>query len=151
MEKHLIETNGEKIYFYIQRKDIKNMNLRVSKDKKVTISIPKKMPLEKAEEFINKKVNWIKKQLEFYDTYAKKKEKITFENENIVYLLGKQYEIILIKDVQNNIEFNNKYIELHIKEKYIENKKYIKKVYDEWLKNYAFNILEKLVEKYQKE
>ena len=35
MEKDFVETNGEKIYFYIQRKNIKNMNLRVNIDKKI--------------------------------------------------------------------------------------------------------------------
>lgn len=149
MEKDFVEANGEKIYFYIQRKNVKNMNLKVNIDKKVTISIPMKMPLDKAKEFIKKKASWIKKQQEFYDAFAEQKENLTFENGETVYLLGKQYKLKMIEDVKNNIIINNKYIEIHIKEKYMENKKYIKNIYEKWLKSYALDILENLVLKYQ--
>ena len=33
MEKDFVESNGEKLYFYIQRKNVKNINLKVSIDK----------------------------------------------------------------------------------------------------------------------
>lgn len=150
MEKDFIESNGEKIYFYIQRKKVKNMNLKVNIDKKVTISIPMKMSLDVAKDFIRKKSNWIKKQQEYYDTFSEQKENITFENGETVYLLGKQYKMKIINDKLNNILINNRYIEIHIKEKYIENKKYIRNVYEKWLKKYALNIIEDLVIKYQK-
>ena len=151
MEQEFIESGGEKIYFRIQRKNIKNMNLRVGRDKEVTISIPKKMPTEKAKEFIKQKANWIKKHQKNYETNAKPKESKTFENGDILYLLGTQYKLQLIKDYKNNIEINNQNIEIHIKEKYVGNKKYIKKEYEKWLKKYAINIIENLVLKYQKE
>ncbi len=149
MEKEFVEVNGEKIEFLIERKNVKNINLKVNIDKKVTMSIPMKMPLEKAKEFIMKKANWIKKQQEFYDTFAEPKENLSFENGDTVYLLGKQYKMKLVGDNKNNIAINNKYIEIHVKDKYIENKKYIKKVYEKWLKEYALNTFEKLILKYQ--
>ena len=34
----------------------------------------------------------------------------------------------IISDNSNDVVINNKYIEIHIKEKYIDNKSYIKKV-----------------------
>ena len=137
MEKDFIESNGEKIYFYVQRKNVKNINLKVNIDKKVTLSIPMKMSLDKAKDFVKKKANWIKKQQDFYDTFAEQKENITFEDGETVYLLGKQYKMKIISDNGNNVVINNKYIEIHIKEKYIDNKSYIKKVYEKWLKQYA--------------
>ena len=145
MEKDFIESNGEKIYFFVQRKNVKNINLKVNIDKKVTLSIPMKMSLDKAKDFVKKKANWIKKQQDFYDTFAEQKENITFEDGETVYLLGKQYKMKIISDNHNSVVINNKYIEIHIKEKYIDNKNYIKKVYEKWLKQYALNILGKLV------
>ena len=149
MEKDFIESNGEKIYFYVQRKNVKNINLKVNIDKKVTLSIPMKMTLDKAKDFVKKKANWIKKQQDFYDTFVEQKENITFEDGETVYLLGKQYKMKIISDNANNVIINNKYIEIHIKEKYIESKSYIKKVYEKWLKQYAMNTLKDLVIKYQ--
>ena len=72
MEKESVESNGEKIYFYVQRKNVKNINLKVNIDKKVTLSIPMKMPLDKAKDFIKKKANWIKKQQDFSITKKKR-------------------------------------------------------------------------------
>ena len=149
MEKESVDINGEKIIFFIQRKNIKNINLKVNIDKKITMSIPMKMEIEIAKEFIKNKVDWIKKQQEYYDTFKEEKENITFENGETVYLLGKQYKMKIISNSRNDIKINGKYFEINIKEKYIENKKYIRKVYDKWLKEYAEQILKDLMVRYQ--
>lgn len=150
MEKESVEVDGEKITFFVQRKNVKNINLKVNIDKKVTISIPMKMKIEEAKEFIRNKAKWIKKQQDFYDSFAEQKENITFENGETVYLLGKQYKMKLISDKNNEIKINNRYIEIHIKEKYFDNKKYIKKYYDKWLKEFAMEIFIEAMNKYQK-
>ena len=149
MEKESVDINGEKIVFFVQRKNIKNINLKVNLDKKVTMSIPMKMEIEIAKEFVKKKAEWIKKQQNYYEAFAEEKENITFENGETVYLLGKQYKMKIISSTQNNIVVKGKYFEINIKEKYIENKKYIGKVYDKWLKEYAEQILNDLIIRYQ--
>ena len=149
MEKESVDINGEKIVFFIQRKNIKNINLKVNLDKKVTMSIPMKMEIEIAKEFVKKKAEWIKKQQNYYESFTEEKENITFENGETVYLLGKQYKMKIIPSSKNSIEVKSKYFEINIKEKYIENKKYIRKVYDKWLKEYAEQILNDLIIRYQ--
>lgn len=150
MEQDFVESNGEKIYFYIQRKNVKNINLKVSMDKKVTISIPMKMSLDKAKDFIKRKSDWIKKQQDYYDDIVEQKENLTFETGETIYLLGKQYILHITKYYKNNIYINNNYIEVNIKEKFLKNKDYIRKIYEKWLKNYALGIIEELVKKYYK-
>ena len=71
MEKDFIESNGEKIYFYVQRKNVKNINLKVNIDKKVTLSIPMKMSLDKAKDFVKKKAS---------DTISRNIKKIWYKN-----------------------------------------------------------------------
>ena len=93
MEKESVDINGEKIVFFVQRKNIKNINLKVNLDKKVTMSIPMKMEIEIAKEFVKNKADWIKKQQNYYESFAEEKENITFENGETVYLLGKQYKM----------------------------------------------------------
>ena len=118
-------------------------------DKKVTMSIPMKMEIEIAKDFVKKKAEWIKKQQSYYDSFTEEKENITFENGETVYLLGKQYKMKIIPATKNEISIKGKYFEINIKEKYIENKKYISKVYEKWLKEYAYEVFRNLVEKYQ--
>jgi len=149
MEIESVDVNGERIVFFVQRKKIKNIILKVKPDKKVILSVPNKMKLEVAKEFVKKKADWIRKQQNYYESFAEKKENIIFENGDTVYLLGKQYKMKIIPNKINNIMINGEYFEINIKEKYIENKKYIKKVYDKWLKEYAEQILNDLIIKYQ--
>ena len=149
MEEEYIEYNGEKIYFNIQRKKIKNINLKVSIDKTVTISIPYRVSLEKAKEFILSKAEWIKKQQKVYEKSSLKKDSGTFRNGEIVYLLGNPYKINIISDKNNFININNEYIDIHVKEKYILNQKYIKTLYEKYLKEYARKIYIDLIIKYQ--
>ena len=149
MEKESVDINGEEIVFFVQRKNVKNINLKVNLNKKVTMSIPMKMDINIAKEFVKKKAEWIKKQQNYYDSFTDKRENITFEDGETVYLLGKQYKMKIIADNKNEILINGKYFEIHIKEKYIDNKKYIRKIYDKWLKEYAYQVFRQLVEKYQ--
>ena len=128
MEKESVDINGEKIVFFVQRKNVKNINLKVNLDKKVTMSIPMKMEIEIAKDFIKKKAEWIKKQQNYYDSFTEEKENITFENGETVYLLGKQYKMKIISDIKNDISIKGRYFEIHIKERYIENKRYIEKI-----------------------
>ena len=57
----------------------------------------------------------------------------------------------IIPDIKNDILIKGRYFEIHIKEKYVENKRYIEKVYYKWLKEYANGVLTELVKKYQTE
>ena len=151
MEQEFVEINGEKIAFYVQRKEIKYMNLRVTKDCEIKISLPKKMNIEYAKEFIKRKIRWIKKQQEYYSNSILPKESSNFENENILYILGNQYKIRLISDNKNKVILNDEYIELYIKKQYLASNNYINKFYEKWLKQYALNIIKELVVKYQKQ
>ena len=57
----------------------------------------------------------------------------------------------ILSDIKNDILIKGRYFEIHIKERYIENKRYIEKIYYKWLKEYAIGILTELVTKYQTE
>lgn len=50
-----VEINGEKIYFFVQRKRIKNLNLKVNVDKTVTLSIPMRLSMDVAKDFVRKR------------------------------------------------------------------------------------------------
>ena len=149
MEQKTVEINGEKIVFFVQRKKIKNINLKVNVDGKIIISMPMKMKLDKAKEFIKLKINWIKKHQDFYQNNLVLKESSNFEEGEILYLLGKQYRIKLFKGKENKVTINEKFIEIQIKNQYVDSREYIKQYYNKWLKQYALEIIEEIVKEYQ--
>lgn len=149
MKEETVEVNGEKIVFFVQRKKIKNINLKVNVDGKITISMPMRMNIEKAKEFIKLKIAWIKKQQSSYERHLVLKESTNFEEGEILYLLGKQYKIKLYAGKRNGILLKDEYIEIQIKENYINDTKYIKQYYNKWLRGYSLEIIEKIVKEYQ--
>lgn len=151
MEKEYIEVKGEKIPIYIQRKNIKNINLKINKEKQIIITMPKKVAVQRAKDFAIKKIKWIKNKQNFYEQISEKREKETIETGGQLYILGKKHTIKVNSSKRNEIIINDQEIELYIKEKYIENKEYIKKYYEKWLKEYARIMYQKTVIKFQKE
>lgn len=115
------------------------------------MTIPIRASIEKSKEFVKNKINWIKKQQKFYDELNSKKESINFKNDDNLYFLGNKYKLKIISNKRNFIDLNGEYIELNIKNKYIENTKYIKNVYDKLLREQAYIIFQKIVLKYQEE
>ena len=148
MSKHYITYNDKKIYYFLDRKDVKNISLKVNNDKKVMLSIPLDVDDKKAKEFVKKKAEWIEDKLKYYDEFLNVKENITFENGEPVYLLGKQYKMKLIANDENKINIKGKYFEIYVKEKYIDNKSYISKYYNNWLKEYSFNKFQNVTDEY---
>ena len=124
-EKRITLINGKKVDYYIIKKKIKNMNMRLSDSGEILISIPKYIPLQKAEDFLKSKYSWIEKQQTKYEKFSKIKETDNFIEGDYLYFLGKQYYLKIIPSKTNFMCFNGDYIELHIKEKYCDNKDYL--------------------------
>lgn len=150
-EKRTTLINGKKVDYYIIKKKIKNMNMRLSDSGEILISIPKYIPLQKAEDFLKSKYSWIEKQQTKYEKFSKIKETDNFIEGDYLYFLGKQYYLKIIPSKTNFMCFNGDYIELHIKEKYCDNKDYIKKYYDLWIKDYCMEFCTKFVNKYKEQ
>ena len=150
MEQEYIKIDNKKIYYTIERKKIKNINLRVNINKEIYVSVPTEMSLDSVKNFIESKSKWIKKQIEYYNNFSETKERLNFENGETVFIIGKQYLMNIVPDAINDIEMKGKYFIIHIKDKYVTNKKYISKVYDEWLRNYAISIYSEIYEAYER-
>ncbi len=55
----ILNVDGPEIPVSVVRKRVKNLNLRVHADGTVTLSIPQHLPLARAQEFLERKGNWI--------------------------------------------------------------------------------------------
>lgn len=148
LEENWIMLNNEIVYFYIKRKKIKNMYMRLSNEGKLIITASKMCTIDKIEKFIKQKEQWIFKQIIFYKQINEYKENITISNNSNLYFLGNKYIVKIISSNKNYIEFENKNIVFNIKEKFILDEKYIKKVYEDWLKQECLNVVKIYVEDY---
>ncbi len=150
IEKNFVKINEERVEFYIYRKKVKNINLRVDKEKNIIISMPFKMSSERAKDFVKEKINWINKQKNQLSTLKSKKDG-EIRNGNSVYILGKIYEIVIKEGKVNSIIKNEKNIEFCVRKRFVDNEKYLQKIYDNWLKEYELQIIKQIINNYQKE
>ena len=149
MEQDYIVHNGKKYEYYIIRKRIKNIYMRIDKNKNIIISAPKKVSNKYLGKFVESKISWVEKQLNYYDSMPNTKEQLDFENDELTYYLGKQYKLKIIPSKENSISCDGKYLYLRVKEQYIHDKKYKENAYEKCLKSIAMELLTSLVIVYQ--
>lgn len=149
MEKSCIVINGNEISYYLIKKKMKNVNIRIKPDGNIYLSCPIKMKKDVAEKFLIDKYNWIIKHQNRINEYSTEKE--MFEENGKVYFLGKIYKLHIISSKSNDIKIDNESINIYIKEKYAENKNYIQKYYEKYLKEECYKTCEFLIKKYRKE
>ncbi len=58
-DSHFISYQGIEIEYFLTRKDVKYVNLRVNKHGIVTVSAPPNVPFDDIEDFVRSKADWI--------------------------------------------------------------------------------------------
>lgn len=140
LENSRIEIGGETVYFNITRKKIKNMYMKISDDGVLQITIPNKMELSRVDEFIRNKINWILHQKKQMEKFSDMRETTDFNDGDMVYFLGEKYDLSVVADKKNFIVFDGSCIEIRVKERFIDNADYKRKIYEKWLKELCLRL-----------
>ena len=127
-----IVLNGNRIEYDLQRKDVKNINLRIKADRTIFLSANPRVSQEVIEEFIESKSEYILKALAHYEELAKyaPKPKQYVDGETF-RVLGHDRRLKVIEGKRNKVEYDESYITLTVKNPsdIIQKKKLI----DRWL------------------
>ena len=143
MEKQSIRYGKNDIEFYIERKNVKNINLVVSPDMKVVVSASEKVSNEYLKEFILKKARWINRNLKYFGKNIPIKiEKEYVSGETFKYL-GRQYRLKIAEGTENEIKFYKGYINLTVKNR--EDMKLKKELIEKWYREKAKEKYEEIV------
>ena len=154
MEIHQIEYGNQTIEFYIQRKNVKNVNLNIKPDMTITVSAHEKVPLDFIYNFVREKGAWILKQVKSFESVQpyKQSEREYVSGETFKYL-GKQYRLRVREAEEESVKYFRGFIYLFVKD--INDKRRKAKLLDEWYRskarkifNESLNKLYPLVQKY---
>ena len=127
-----IVLNGRRIEYDLQRKDVKNINLRIKADRTIFLSANSRVSDEVIEEFIQSKSEYILKALAHYEELAKyaPKPKQYVDGETF-RILGHDRRLKIVEGKKNKIESDEVYITLTVKD---PNDSVLKKrMLDKWL------------------
>lgn len=136
MEKHSVKYGERIIEFELERKNVKNINLKVKPDMKVVVSANSKVPLEYILNFVRQKAPWIIKNIGYFkdvqSEYKTIKEYVS--GESFKYL-GKQYRLKVEESSKESVRYYQGFIELRLKDKKDTVRK--KKLIDKWYREKA--------------
>ena len=159
MEKHIFKYGSYSYEYYLVRQTRKTISLIVQPNLKIVLKCPINCSNEKIQKFLKNKWKWLEKQLAYFKKFKNKIKKEYISGESFLYL-GRQYKLLIRKKKEDEVKLKYGRILLWTTKK-IDNKKYNKKLLQDWynerltkifneeyekvLKNFDYNFIPKLI------
>lgn len=130
---YTILLDGKEVQYHLERKKVKNINLRIKPNSSIYVSANNLISQEKIEKFLNEKSEFIVKALEHYreiEKYAPKpKQYVDGEHFKIC---GHDLRLKVFRGAKNHVESDGVYIKLTVKD--INDFELKQKSMDKWIK-----------------
>lgn len=141
-----IKLLDREIEYDLQRKRVKNINLRIKPDKSIIVSANPRVPENRIEKFILEKQEFILRALEKYGKMQKSlpRPKQYVDGETIK-VFGKDLSLKVFLAKKNYVEIDKPFINLYVKD--LEDVPLKKKVLDKWLYNQVEETVIRICEK----
>ena len=92
---------------------LKKIAIKV-KDKRVTIKVPFFINNNLIEQLVNRKLSWIKKQLNIQSNFVPFEKKLYVNDEKFLYL-GKYYKLKIIKNKKYSVSIEGGFLQVNVK------------------------------------
>ena len=126
-----VETERGAIVYTLERKEIKNINLRIRHDGKIFVSAPKRAQAQIIDCFVISKMNFITKALDKFIKNKNEKLEMQYISGENVTLLGKNMRISVVKDKSEYVSCDGVYVYIHVKRPDYYNRK--KNLLNNWI------------------
>lgn len=138
-----IVLGGKRVEYELQRKDVKNINLRIKADRTIFVSANPRVPDEVIEEFIRSKSDYILKALAHYEELARyaPKPKQYVDGESF-RIFGHDRRLKVMEGKKNNVEHDESYITLTVKDP--TDRELKQKLMDRWLNSICKDTIQSL-------
>ena len=101
--KHTVLLNGREIEYELQRKRVKNVNLRIRPDMSVYVSASNLVTVAEIERFMREKADFILKALDRFAENGVTQEVPLYESGDIVRILGRDYTLRVRESGKNGV------------------------------------------------
>ena len=123
------------IEYTLERKNIKNLNLRIKNNGNVYISAAPNVPLSIIEKFVSAKKEYIINTLNNFNKSRTEKHAMQYVSGENVTILGKNLRIMIVKDSNEYVYSDGIYIFIHVKRSDYYNRK--KNLFIQWMNQYC--------------
>lgn len=153
IQERTIFYENEPICYLLEQKSVKNLNLRIHKDCKVYVSASPEVPIERVDDFVLSKGNYIRSvQRKFHDMAqynSKPKECVSGET---FYLLGRGVRLKVEKSERDAVYTDGIYLYLCVKDpdNFTKKKKLVTRYLDEQCRTVFGDIIMEIYPTFQK-
>lgn len=131
-EKHTVLTSDGAQDYILERKNVKNINLRVKPDCTIYVSAPNRVSVREIESFIRSRSRYIRRATEYFRTRPKtERTELKYVSGERIKLLGTDVEIKVVQDTSEYSERDGSNLYIHVKDKDDEERR--KKIFSAWL------------------
>ena len=140
-----LEISGRILEYTLERKKVKNLNLRIRRDGSVYVSANKSVPLDYIEDFLRSKSDFIYKAVEHYSEIVSRKEspKKYVDGESF-RVLGHDLRLKVLRGAMNEVKNDGIFIILRVKDPFDTDMK--ERVFRKWLHDLCCETVTKLCE-----
>lgn len=140
-----IVINNREINYELNRKNVKNLNLRIKPDGTISVSVNNRVSQEKIDSFLVEHSDFILNTLKKYEEYEKNKPKeIEFITGDIVSVLGTDRTLKVENGTKNTVTCDKYILTLTVKD--INDFELKKKVIEKWKKEQATKLVTEICE-----
>ena len=128
-----VETDGNAISYTLERKPVKNINLRIRADQCVYVSAPKDVAAKMVDAFVVEKSAYILRALKkFKDRNRESTLENNFVNGETVKFLGRNLRLKVKNASRSKVESDESYVTLYVKD--VQDADLKKRVLETWLR-----------------
>ena len=119
------------IEYIFERKNIKNINLRIRHNGSIFVSVPENVAENIADSFVISKCRYIRNAVDTFESNEILKAEMKYVSGENVTLLGKNMRISIIKDAEEYVNTDGIYVCIHVRRPDYYNRK--KNLLNSWL------------------
>ena len=117
VESRLVSADGREIRYCLERKDVKNLNLRVLKDGRVFVSVSSSVPCDEVDRFVCRKAQYIMRAMDrFRDMAQYRPQPKQYVSGETFNLLGRGLRLQVLQAAEDSVSSDGCYIRLEVKE-----------------------------------
>jgi hypothetical protein len=113
-EVHALNVDGETLIYTLERKNVRNINLRIRPDSSICVSAPHRVPLAEIEKFMISKGSFIVDALE--RIMAAKADRSRYDDGDKAYFLGRPLEVKLSQGPRVNFYIDGDFLFIQMPE-----------------------------------
>ena len=112
----VIEFEGQEIHYLLERKRVKNLNLRINRDGSVYVSANRLVSIERIDNFVARKGRFIlKAQKRFREIASKESFPKQYVNGELFSLLGREISLKVEQRAREGVSYDGVYLRLCVK------------------------------------